>query len=93
MEVHFWKFVGKLIFSKVNSLRILTGLSVVRSFICTCWCIFPGSIIRAFRRLEEALRQLVQATRNIGNNDLEEKFNESIKLLKKGIAFAASLYL
>ena len=55
--------------------------------------IFLGSIIRAFRRLEEALRQLVQATRNIGNNELEKKFNESIVLLKRGIVFAASLYL
>lgn len=55
--------------------------------------VFLGSIIRAFRRLEEALRQLVQATRNIGNNELDKKFNEAIVLLKRGIAFAASLYL
>lgn len=52
-----------------------------------------GSIIRSFRRMEEALRQLVQATRSIGNSELEKKFNESIVALKRGIAFAASLYL
>ncbi|KAL6956293.1 Exosome RNA helicase MTR4, partial [Sarracenia purpurea var. burkii] len=74
--------------------------------VCHAWCngssfmevcrktdIFEGSIIRSFRRMEEALRQLVQATRSIGNSELEKKFNESIVALKRGIAFAASLYL
>lgn len=54
---------------------------------------YAGSIIRSLRRLEEALRQLIQATRNIGNNELEKKFNEAIVSMKRGIAFAASLYL
>ena len=34
-----------------------------------------------------------QAAKNIGNTDLENKFSESIKLLKRDIVFAASLYL
>ena len=54
---------------------------------------FAGSIIRSMRRLEELLRQMVQAAKNIGNTDLENKFSESIKLLKRDIVFAASLYL
>ena len=45
------------------------------------------------RRLEELLRQMIQAAKNIGNTELENKFSESIKLLKRDIVFAASLYL
>lgn len=45
------------------------------------------------RRLEEVLRQLCQAAKTIGNVDLENKFSEAIKLLKRDIVFAASLYL
>ena len=45
------------------------------------------------RRLEELTRQLVQAAKGIGNTELEVKFNEGIKLLKRDIVFAASLYL
>jgi len=45
------------------------------------------------RRLEEVLRQLCQAAKNIGNSDLENKFDEGIKLMKRDIVFAASLYL
>uniref|UniRef100_A0A1B6MD42 Helicase ATP-binding domain-containing protein n=1 Tax=Graphocephala atropunctata TaxID=36148 RepID=A0A1B6MD42_9HEMI len=61
--------------------------------ICKMTDIFEGSIIRCMRRLEEMLRQLVQASKNIGNTDLENKFSEAIKLMKRDIVFAASLYL
>ncbi|XP_008546957.1 exosome RNA helicase MTR4 [Microplitis demolitor] len=61
--------------------------------ICKMTDIFEGSIIRCMRRLEEVLRQLSQAAKNIGNSDLENKFSEAIKLLKRDIVFAASLYL
>ena len=36
---------------------------------------------------------MVQASKNIGNTELENKFSEAIKLLKRDIVFAASLYL
>lgn len=52
-----------------------------------------GSIIRAMRRCEEMLRQIVQAAKTIGDASMEEKFNEAIKLIKRDIVFAASLYL
>lgn len=52
-----------------------------------------GSIIRCMRRLEEVLRQLCQAAKGIGNIELENKFSEAIKLIKRDIVFAASLYL
>ncbi|KAE8746496.1 hypothetical protein FOCC_FOCC006730 [Frankliniella occidentalis] len=61
--------------------------------ICRMTDIFEGSIIRCMRRLEEVLRQLCQASKNIGNTDLENKFSEGIKLMKRDIVFAASLYL
>ena len=61
--------------------------------ICKMTDLFEGSIIRAMRRLEELLRQMVQAAKNIGNTELENKFSEAIKLLKRDIVFAASLYL
>ncbi|XP_020710480.2 exosome RNA helicase MTR4 [Athalia rosae] len=61
--------------------------------ICKMTDIFEGSIIRCLRRLEEVLRQLCQAAKNIGNSDLENKFSEGIKVIKRDIVFAASLYL
>ncbi|XP_020281762.1 superkiller viralicidic activity 2-like 2 [Pseudomyrmex gracilis] len=61
--------------------------------ICKMTDIFEGSIIRCMRRLEEVLRQLCQAAKGIGNADLEIKFSEAIKLIKRDIVFAASLYL
>ncbi|XP_026465811.1 exosome RNA helicase MTR4-like [Ctenocephalides felis] len=61
--------------------------------ICKMTDIFEGSIIRCMRRLEELLRQMIQAAKSIGNTDLEIKFSEGIQLLKRDIVFAASLYL
>ncbi|XP_047506504.1 exosome RNA helicase MTR4 [Pieris napi] len=61
--------------------------------ICKMTDVFEGSIIRCMRRLEEVLRQLCQAAVNIGNVDLENKFTEAIKMLKRDIVFAASLYM
>ena len=61
--------------------------------ICKMTDAFEGSIIRCMRRLEELLRQMCQASKVIGNTDLENKFSEAIKLIKRDIVFAASLYL
>ena len=55
--------------------------------------VFEGSLIRALRRLEEVLRQLVAACRAIGEETLEAKFQQAITLMKRDIVFAASLYL
>lgn len=63
------------------------------SDLCKMTEIFEGSIIRCMRRLEELLRQMVQASKTIGNPDLEDKFNTAIKLIKRDIVFASSLYL
>ncbi|BFZ16849.1 hypothetical protein BsWGS_19888 [Bradybaena similaris] len=61
--------------------------------ICKMTDVFEGSIIRAMRGLEETLRQMVQAAKAIGNIELENKFSEGIRLIKRDIVFAASLYL
>ncbi|XP_048762429.2 exosome RNA helicase MTR4-like [Ostrea edulis] len=61
--------------------------------ICKMTDIFEGSIIRCMRRLEETLRQIMQAAKAIGNSELENKFAEGIRSIKRDIVFAASLYL
>lgn len=61
--------------------------------ICQMTDVFEGNVIRCMRRLEELMRQMVQASKTIGNTDLENKFSEGIRLLKRDIVFAASLYL
>ena len=61
--------------------------------VCKMTDVFEGSIIRCMRRLEETLRQMVQAAKAIGNAELENKFAEGIRMIKRDIVFAASLYL
>jgi len=61
--------------------------------ICKLTSIFEGNIIRGLRRLEELVKQLVNAAKAIGNTELENKFAEIITKIKRDIVFAASLYL
>jgi len=63
--------------------------------ICKTSDVFEGSIIRAFRRLSELLRQMVAAAKAIGNLELESKFEQSLALLERqaSIIFSPSLYL
>ncbi|KJH50525.1 DSHCT domain protein [Dictyocaulus viviparus] len=53
----------------------------------------PGTIIRCLRRLEEVLREMVNAAKSMQNQELEEKFEEARVRIKRDIVFAASLYL
>ncbi|KAF3324786.1 superkiller viralicidic activity 2-like 2 [Carex littledalei] len=55
--------------------------------------VFEGSLIRAIRRLEEVLQQLIIAAKSIGETELEDKFEEAVSKIKRDIVFAASLYL
>ncbi|KAJ6711228.1 EXOSOME RNA HELICASE MTR4 [Salix purpurea] len=55
--------------------------------------VFEGSLIRAIRRLEEVLQQLIEAAKSIGEIELEAKFEEAVSKIKRDIVFAASLYL
>ncbi|CAF3556525.1 unnamed protein product [Adineta steineri] len=61
--------------------------------ICKMTSIYEGSVVRCIRRLEELLRQMCCASKAIGNNELEAKFNEGTQKIKRDIIFAASLYL
>ncbi|KAJ9478463.1 ATP-dependent RNA helicase DOB1 [Pseudozyma hubeiensis] len=63
--------------------------------ICKLTDVFEGSIIRCMRRLQELIRQLVQASRAIGNEGLAEKFERALGMLERegSIIFSPSLYL
>jgi ATP-dependent RNA helicase DOB1 len=54
---------------------------------------YEGSLIRLFRRLEELLRQMAQAAKVMGNDDLTKKFDESLQKIRRDIVAAQSLYL
>jgi ATP-dependent RNA helicase DOB1 len=55
--------------------------------------VYEGSLIRLFRRLEELLRQMAQAAKVLGNDDLTKKFEESLNKIRRDIVAAQSLYL
>jgi ATP-dependent RNA helicase DOB1 len=61
--------------------------------ICRVTEIFEGSIIRSLKRLEELLRQLASGALAIGNNELKTLFENGANKIRRGIVFAASLYL
>ncbi|ORZ40579.1 rRNA-processing arch domain-domain-containing protein [Catenaria anguillulae PL171] len=61
--------------------------------ICKMTDVFEGSLVRNFRLLEELLKQMGNAAKAIGNQDLELKFAEGITKIKRDIIFANSLYL
>ncbi|CAG7846803.1 ATP-dependent RNA helicase mtr4 [Serendipita indica DSM 11827] len=65
------------------------------SEICKLTDQFEGTIIRAFRRLQELIRQMTAAAKAIGNSDLEKKFIDSLALLERqnSVIFCSSLYL
>lgn len=54
---------------------------------------YEGSLIRLFRRLEELLRQMAQAAKVMGNEDLTKKFEESLQKIRRDIVAAQSLHL
>ena len=55
--------------------------------------VYEGSLIRLFRRLEELLRQMAQAAKVMGSEDLEKKFEEALSKIRRDIVAAQSLYL
>ncbi|KAI9843895.1 MAG: ATP-dependent RNA helicase mtr4 [Sclerophora amabilis] len=61
--------------------------------ICKMTDVYEGSLIRLFRRLEELLRQIAQAARVMGSEDLQQKLEESLTKVKRDIVAAQSLYL
>ncbi|KAF2718619.1 antiviral helicase [Polychaeton citri CBS 116435] len=61
--------------------------------ICKMTDVYEGSLIRLFRRLEELLRQVAQAAKVMGSEDLEQKFEEALTKVRRDIVAAQSLYL
>ncbi|KAK7421549.1 ATP-dependent RNA helicase mtr4 [Neonectria magnoliae] len=61
--------------------------------ICKMTNTYEGSLIRLFRRLEELLRQMAQAAKVMGNEDLTKKFEDSLSKIRRDIVAAQSLYL
>ena len=60
--------------------------------LCAMTDAYEGSIIRAMHRLEELLRQLVDAAKVVGNGELEETCEAARKLIIRDVVFAQSLY-
>ncbi|KAI4184220.1 MAG: hypothetical protein L6R41_004902 [Letrouitia leprolyta] len=61
--------------------------------ICKMTDVYEGNLIRLFRRLEELLRQMAQAGKVMGSQDLEQKFERSLLKVRRDIVAAQSLYL
>ncbi|KAF9887865.1 ATP-dependent RNA helicase mtr4 [Aspergillus nanangensis] len=61
--------------------------------ICKMTDVYEGSLIRVFRRLEECLRQMAQAAKVMGSEELESKFEEALTKVRRDIVAAQSLYL
>eukprot|EP01023_Acetabularia_acetabulum_P048651 TRINITY_DN5151_c0_g1_i1.p1 TRINITY_DN5151_c0_g1~~TRINITY_DN5151_c0_g1_i1.p1 ORF type:complete len:355 (-),score=72.81 TRINITY_DN5151_c0_g1_i1:316-1221(-) len=80
---------------KPSLMDIMHGYSIGKSFaeILQMTDLFEGSIIRAARRLEELIGQLAKGAEVVGDKDLVEKFNEALSTIRRGIMFAASLYI
>jgi ATP-dependent RNA helicase DOB1 len=55
--------------------------------------VYEGSLIRLFRRLEELLRQMAQAGKVMGSEELAGKFEEALAKIRRDIVAAQSLYL
>ncbi|KAF2710611.1 ATP-dependent RNA helicase-like protein DOB1 [Pleomassaria siparia CBS 279.74] len=61
--------------------------------ICKMTDVYEGSLIRLFRRLEELLRQIAQAAKVMGSEELEQKFTAALGLVRRDLVAAQSLYL
>lgn len=55
--------------------------------------VYEGSLIRLFRRLEELIRQMAQASKVMGSEELEQKFDMALLKVRRDIVAAQSLYL
>lgn len=86
MESHSRKYGRLIIFAKLDATVLTDTLSKMTD-------VYEGSLIRLFRRLEELLRQMAQAAKVMGSDDLEAKFEQSLTKVRRDIVAAQSLYL
>ncbi|KAK4179469.1 putative ATP dependent RNA helicase [Triangularia setosa] len=54
---------------------------------------YEGSLIRLFRRLEELLRQMAEAAKVMGSDELKDKFEAALSKIRRDIVSFNSLYL
>lgn len=54
---------------------------------------FEGNVIRMVKRLDELLKQLQSGCKDLSNQQLGELFGRGSASIRRGIIFAASLYL
>merc|ERR1712129_639993 len=92
MPIDIEEYVSKL---KPNLMDvILAWLEGKRFYEIMNHCnLYEGTVVRVIRRLEELIRELASAAKTIGNEELAQKLNDGRSRLKRGIIFAASLYL
>ncbi|KAI5456535.1 rRNA-processing arch domain-containing protein [Mariannaea sp. PMI_226] len=92
LDVNEEDFVNKL---KWQLMETVFAWAQGRPFaeICKMTNTYEGSLIRLFRRLEELLRQMAQAAKVMGNDDLTKKFDDSLQKIRRDIVAAQSLYL
>jgi ATP-dependent RNA helicase DOB1 len=55
--------------------------------------VFEGSLVRAVRRLDELMQQLALAAASVGDGALQRHVDASAATLRRGVMFAASLYI
>ena len=55
--------------------------------------VFEGSLVRAVRRLDELMQQLAAAAAAVGDGALRAHIDASAATLRRGVMFAASLYI
>ncbi len=60
--------------------------------LCKMTDAYEGSIIRMMHRLEELLRQLIDAAKVVGNQELQANCEAAQRLLVRDVVFAQSLY-
>ncbi|KAI1330708.1 rRNA-processing arch domain-containing protein [Xylariaceae sp. FL0255] len=92
LEVNEDEYVGSL---KWQMMETVYAWANGKSFadVCKMTDAYEGSLIRLFRRLEELLRQMGQAAKVMGSEDLQGKFEESLAKIRRDIVAAQSLYL
>ncbi|ORY11098.1 ATP-dependent RNA helicase-like protein DOB1 [Clohesyomyces aquaticus] len=80
---------------KCELMEVVYAWSKGASFahICKMTDVYEGSLIRLFRRLEELLRQIAQASKVMGSEELEQKFTAALDLVRRDLVAAQSLYL
>ena len=61
--------------------------------ICDATDVFEGSVVRALRRLVELLDSLERAAEVVGDVELSARFEKSKMSIRRGLPFAASLYI